>query len=74
MIAYDCRAYYDPQTEKIYDPEWDEAEAADEMPQYYWCEMFSGGRCIRLYKPSVAKLYSKRTGMKIYPVGEGEKE
>ena len=51
------------------DPEWEKAEKSDEMPQYYWVEM-NGGKYIKLYKPAVVEVVRKRTGAKIYPVGE----
>ena len=71
MIAYDNKTYYNRQKEPFYDPEWEEAENANEEKQYYWQYMGYGGRCIKQYKPSVAKLYAKRTGMKIIPLSEG---
>lgn len=69
-IAHDKRAYYCPRLEEIYDPEWAEAESANEEPRYYWCytDVWKGkpkeqsARFIHLYKPSVAKLFAKRTG------------
>lgn len=52
------------------DIEWEIAMNADEKPIYYWTEMDSGSRnrSIKLYKPSIAKLLSKRTGRKMTPV------
>ena len=70
MIAYDNRIYYDPSREPFNDPEWEQAMNANEPKKYYWREMYNGGRCIALYKPSVAKLFSKRTGLKITPMFE----
>ena len=47
-----------------YDTEWEEAERVDEPTRYYWQEMSGGGRCVKMYKPSVAELVSKRTRLK----------
>lgn len=35
MIAHDKKPYYDIQLEQFFDPEWEEAERADEAAQYY---------------------------------------
>lgn len=56
------------QKKQVYDPEWKEAESADEEKRYYWLYMSGGGRCVKFYKPSVANLYAKRTGLRIIPV------
>ena len=53
MTSYDDKIIF-------YDPEWEEAQKADESPVYYWRYMDGGGRCIKLYKPSIARLLSKR--------------
>lgn len=74
MISYDRKPYYDRQKEPYDDPEWVEAENADEKPQYYWQYMYGGGKCIKKYKPSVAELYAKRTGLKIVLINDGEAE
>lgn len=61
------------------DYEWDMAETADETYEYYWVETGvhsnplwngrdPGGKFVKCYKPSVAKLVAKRSGYKIYPV------
>lgn len=49
------------------DVEWKTAMATDEKPVYYWVEMWPRSRekCVKLYKPSIAKLLSKRTGRKM---------
>lgn len=62
------------------DTEWELAEKQDETPKYYWVEtgvhsnpMWDGnadhgGRFVKCYKPSVARLVAKRSGYRIYPV------
>ena len=42
------------------DVEWMSAENANEELYYYLCDMPNGGKCIKRYKPSVAKLCNKR--------------
>ena len=66
--VHDNRPFYCPRKERVYDPEWIDAENADEPMVYYWQEMYNGGKCVKLYKPSVAILYSKRSGLKTVPV------
>lgn len=44
------------------DPEWDKAEAADEMPAYFIFKNGYGGTFVKKYKPSIAKLYASRIG------------
>ena len=75
MVAYDKRVYCNPSKEPFSDPEWEEAENRNEKEMYYWMEL-NGGKYIKLYKPAVAEVVRKRTGAKIYPVGEqrGEDE
>ena len=46
MISYDKRFYHDRQMEPFSDPEWEEAENADEKPVYWWCEEYFGGKYI----------------------------
>lgn len=46
--------------EDTYDEEWDRAWNADEIPQYYKCEMLNHGWCYKYYKPSIAALSLKR--------------
>ena len=80
MIAYDNRVYYRKSQEPFSDPEWEAAEQANEAKRYFWVETKVpgthqvAGRFIKLYKPSVAKLVSKRTGCRIYPVKQGDDE
>ena len=62
--VHDKRPYYDRRIEPLIDPEWEEAINKKEPELYYWVEMYGGGRCIKKYKPSVAKLLSKRSGLK----------
>ena len=72
MIAYDKRVYYNKAREPFIDPEWEEAEAANEEPEYYWVfkkiakEKFV--KYIKCYKPSIAKLVHERTGYVIVPI------
>ncbi len=53
------------------DYEWEIAESADEIPVYYWVYTGRGtletsnARFIKLYKPSIARLVSERTGWRI---------
>lgn len=71
MIAYDRRCYYDPQKEKVYDPEWDDASAADEPEVYYWIirdRRKSDIKVVKRYKPSVCMIVRKRTGWMAVPV------
>lgn len=56
--------------EDALDYEWGLAENADEKPIYYFAEMYNGGRRVKKYKPSVAKLISKRTTLKMVPAQE----
>ena len=72
MKAYDNRIYHDKQKEPFYDPEWEEAERADEKPQYYR-QITKCGIIIRKYKPAVAKLVMQRTGIILMP-WKGETE
>ena len=67
MKAYDNRIYHDPQKEPFYDPEWEEAERADEKPQYY-IQNTKSGIIIREYKPAVAKLVTQRTDIILTPL------
>lgn len=50
------------------DKEWDNAEKAHEHLVYYEVVMPNGGSKIVAYKPSVAALVSKRTGLKMRPL------
>ena len=45
---------------KYLDPEWDEAMAANERQEYYWCKMLNGGTCVKCYKPSLAQIVLNR--------------
>lgn len=72
MIAHDKKPYYDRQLEPFFDPEWEEAERADESAKYYWVPNRYGGKVIKKYKPSVAALVSKRTGLQIIPLESEE--
>lgn len=47
------------------DKEWEEAEKADEPFLLYKCQMSNGGTCFKQYKPSIATLVKKRTGLKL---------
>ena len=67
MIAYDNKIYYDKSREPFYDPEWEEAENANERKLYYRIAD-QGGYKIKQYKPSLAKLVSKRTGFNLVPI------
>ena len=58
---------------QITDPEWDKATESNEKEQYYWMRMFNGGICIKKYKPSIAKLIKRRTGL-VIELWEGEQE
>ena len=55
-------------TKDVKDEEWDKAEKANEKPRYYTMYMNNGGKCIHRYKPSVAKLVSWRSGIKLIPI------
>jgi len=73
MISYNRRLYCNEQKEPYDDdPEWTEAESADEKPQYYLMYMYNGGKCIKKYKPSLADLCARRTGLKIVPIERKE--
>lgn len=61
----DVKVYYTLSGIEIIDNEWDEAEKADEKEEYYIMHMYNGGKCIKKYKPSIAVLVSKRTGLKL---------
>lgn len=77
MIAYDGRMYRDKRIESFDDPEWDKAEKADEESEYYWLDTRvyrykdflipnnKGGKFVKRYKPSIAKLVAERTGFKL---------
>lgn len=45
---------------KYLDPEWDEAAAAKEKAEYYFCKMVNGGTCVKCYKPSLAQIVLNR--------------
>lgn len=47
------------------DTEWINAQNANEKEYVYKCQMHNGGTTYKLYKPSVANLVRKRTGLKI---------
>ena len=47
------------------DKEWTNAQNANEKEYVYKCQMYNGGTTYKLYKPSVANLVRKRTGLKI---------
>lgn len=68
-IVHDKRPYYN----KITDLEWDKAIESNEKEQYYWVRMFNGGICIKKYKPSIAKLIKRRTGL-VIELWKGEQE
>lgn len=84
-LVHDKRPFYNRRIIPLDDPEWAEAEQADERAQYYWCEDLSPGRrygkFVRRFKPSVASLVITRTGWKLTPIKgtddgrqEGEKD
>ena len=73
MIAYDKRIYRRPQLEPFCDPEWEEAENANEKMIYYQ-QQTKTGMVIRRYKPSLAKLVMERTGWTLIPLKEGGAE
>lgn len=55
--------------EEWIDEEWNNAEKAHEHLVYYVVEMTNGrGTTIKAYKPSVAALVAKRTGLKMHPL------
>ena len=72
-MVHDKRLFYDRRREPLEDPEWDEAMNSNEEPEYYWFYMSGGGKCIKLYKPSVAALVANRSGLKIVPVKSKER-
>ena len=53
----------------FYDPEWEEAENANEKMIYYQ-QQTKTGTVIRRYKPSLAKLVMERTGWTLIPLKE----
>lgn len=52
----------------IEDKEWEEAKNADESELYFKCTKDNGSYAIRRYKPSQARLVSRRTGWHLTPV------
>lgn len=60
--------------EKYIDIEWDNAENTNEKECVYKCQMYNGGTTYKLYKPSVANLVRKRTGLKIEKIEEKGEE
>lgn len=52
------------------DADWDNAQNFDEKERVYICQMYNGGTTYKLYKPSVAELMRKRTGLKVEEVKE----
>ena len=50
------------------DKEWKDAEAKDEPEMYFKCTMPDGTYYFKWYKPSMAKLVARRTGMHLSPV------
>jgi len=60
--CHDKRPFYNRQKEVIDDPEWFEAESAGKK-QYFWVQMYNGGRSIKCYTQALADLCTKRTGM-----------
>lgn len=57
----------------FYDPEWEDAENANEKMIYYQ-QQTKTGVVIRRYKPSLAKLVMKRTGWMLIPLEESGEE
>lgn len=55
------------------DTEWTKAENTGEK-RYYWLQMCSGGRCVKLYTRELAALVTKRTGLKTEECRCQEKE
>lgn len=53
----------------FYDPEWENAENANEEMIYYQ-QQTKTGVVIRRYKPSLAKLVMERTGWMLIPLEE----
>jgi len=53
------------------DTEWEETQKANEKYMYFLVHMTNGGTCIKQYKPSVAKLVSKRTGQFMVLITKG---
>ena len=51
--------------EDYVDIEWEKAWNSDEKPEYYIVTMYNNGKCIKKYKPSVAKLLQERTGLRM---------
>jgi hypothetical protein len=62
MIAHDSKIYWNPRLEPFDDPEYEAAATTNEPDIYYWV---IGGKAkyVKKYKPAVAKLFEKRTGM-----------
>lgn len=52
-----------------YDKEWEDASSADEKPCVYRHVTRNGVLMYKTYKPSVAALISKRTGIRMELVG-----
>jgi len=69
---HDKRPYYNRRRVPLQDQEWEEAERSNQKPQYYWCSMFNGGKCVRCYKPQVAEVVKKRTGWKMTQIIQDE--
>lgn len=58
MGEYSAMAY-----DLCHDFEWELASSADEDEYWYWCQMANGGYTYHRYKPSVARLLTKRDGL-----------
>ena len=55
---------------RFHDPEWEDAENANEKMIYYQ-QHTKTGVVIRRYKPSLAKLVMERTGWTLIPLKGG---
>lgn len=54
----------------FHDPEWEDAEKANEKMIYYQ-QQIKTGVVIKRYKPSLANLVMERTGWTLIPLEEG---
>lgn len=63
VYRFPCNFYSIDSDMNIVDSEMDEASAANEKEEWFWCEMRNGGHTYHRYKPSVAKLLTERDGL-----------
>lgn len=62
--CHDKSAFYCREKEPLNDPEWFEAENTG-VKHYYIVQMHNGGQTIKLFTPSLADLWSRRTGLAV---------